>query len=178
MSPSNRGEEVSLAKQQNRDQGFWAPSPPLLHHTNIENFRPEQASDILPLSPRASSLAITDRSDCPNALSNESRNSLSFWRSPHESGSDQRPKQGNREKSKKLVSGLLRFFKTPLGVAVGIYGVLVVFWGAALVLILSGIYPMPNKRQQNLWVEYSSSVGVSSFPKELQTVDVPTTVRS
>jgi hypothetical protein len=45
-----------------------------------------------------------------------------------------------------------------MGFVVGIYGVLVVFWGAALVIILAGWIPMPNKWWQDRWVEICSQI--------------------
>ena len=63
-----------------------------------------------------------------------------------------------RDRIKKGLKGLWVFLKTPMGFVVGIYGVLVVFWGAALVIILAGWIPMPNKWWQDRWVEICSQI--------------------
>ena len=63
-----------------------------------------------------------------------------------------------RDRIKKGLKGLWVFLKTPMGFIVGIYGVLVVFWGAALVIILAGWIPMPNKWWQDRWVEICSQI--------------------
>lgn len=49
------------------------------------------------------------------------------------------------------------FLKTPLGIVVGLYGFLVVVWGAALVIILAGWTPM-TRNTQDIWVEICSQV--------------------
>ena len=50
------------------------------------------------------------------------------------------------------------FLKTPMGVATAIYGVLVVFWGAAIIFFLAGWIPVANKWWQDRWVEISSQI--------------------
>ena len=58
---------------------------------------------------------------------------------------------------RKSLDDLGRFLKTPLGILVGLYGILVVAWGAALVIILAGWTPM-TKNTQDIWVEVCSQV--------------------
>lgn len=77
----------------------------------------------------------------------------------HLSGAEEAKEKKKKDNLKKVWIGLVQFLRTPLGVAVAIYGVLVVFWGAALVLILMGAVPMSNK-QQHLWVEVCSCAPV------------------
>ncbi|WVQ79534.1 hypothetical protein IAT38_001633 [Cryptococcus sp. DSM 104549] len=63
-----------------------------------------------------------------------------------------------REKLKRGLQGLWTFLKTPMGVITAIYGFLVVFWGAAIVLFLLGWIPTNSKNTQDVWVEISSQV--------------------
>lgn len=63
-----------------------------------------------------------------------------------------------REKIKMGLKGLWTFLKTPMGIATGIYGILVVFWGAALVLFLLGWIPTSDKWWQDRWVEICSQI--------------------
>jgi hypothetical protein len=65
--------------------------------------------------------------------------------------------KGKKAVIKKALQDLWVFLKTPLGFVVGIYGFLVVVWGAALVIILAGWTPM-TKRTQDIWVEVCSQV--------------------
>ncbi|KAJ9115729.1 hypothetical protein QFC24_006912 [Naganishia onofrii] len=65
--------------------------------------------------------------------------------------------KGKKAVVKKALQDLWVFLKTPLGFVVGIYGFLVVVWGAALVIILAGWTPM-TKRTQDIWVEVCSQV--------------------
>lgn len=54
------------------------------------------------------------------------------------------------------LKGLWAFLKTPMGVIVGIYGFLVVFWGAAIVIFLAGWIPMNSTNTKDIWVGTSS----------------------
>ncbi|KIJ56603.1 hypothetical protein M422DRAFT_238225 [Sphaerobolus stellatus SS14] len=65
-------------------------------------------------------------------------------------------KKDNRLKQTAL--GVWSFLKTPMGIIVGIYGLLVVFWGAALVLFLAGWIPTSSKDRQGFWVEVCSQI--------------------
>ncbi|KAJ9091285.1 hypothetical protein QFC21_007274 [Naganishia friedmannii] len=67
------------------------------------------------------------------------------------------PPKGKKAVVKKALQDLWIFLKTPLGFVVGIYGFLVVVWGAALVIILAGWTPM-TKNTQDIWVEICSQV--------------------
>lgn len=63
-----------------------------------------------------------------------------------------------REKAKRALRGLWAFLKTPMGIVTGIYGFLVAFWGAALVLFLLGWIKTPNKHWKDKWVEICSQI--------------------
>jgi hypothetical protein len=66
-------------------------------------------------------------------------------------------RQKKKEKAKAMLSGLWTYLKTPMGVVTAIYGFLVVFWGAAIVLFLLGWIPTNSKNTQDIWVgEYPS----------------------
>lgn len=47
-------------------------------------------------------------------------------------------KKSKKEWLKRSLKGVWAFLKTPMGIITGIYGFMVVFWGAALVLFLLG----------------------------------------
>lgn len=59
---------------------------------------------------------------------------------------------------KKIGKGVWAFIKTPIGIFFLVYGILVVFWGAALVLILATAIPMPSQNTRDYWVEISSQI--------------------
>ncbi|KAF9055465.1 hypothetical protein BDZ89DRAFT_937908 [Hymenopellis radicata] len=61
-------------------------------------------------------------------------------------------------KIKRTLRGVWSFLKTPMGIIVGIYGFLVVFWGAAIVFFLAKIINFHNENTQGFWVEVSSQV--------------------
>lgn len=67
-------------------------------------------------------------------------------------------KQKRKEKIKAGLRGLWAFLKTPMGMVTAIYGFLVAFWGAAIVLFLLNWIPTSSKNQQDIWVEISSQV--------------------
>jgi len=50
------------------------------------------------------------------------------------------------------------FLKTPLGIAFGIYGFLVVFWGSALVFFLAKWINLHNQSTQDFWVEICEQI--------------------
>ncbi|KAL7421280.1 hypothetical protein Q5752_004165 [Cryptotrichosporon argae] len=54
--------------------------------------------------------------------------------------------------------GVWAFVKTPMGAFTAVYGFLVAFWGAAIVLFLLGWIPTSSKYRQDVWVEISSQV--------------------
>lgn len=70
--------------------------------------------------------------------------------------------QNKRQRSwialKRMVSGAWAFLKTPLGIVFGIYGFLVVFWGAALVLILLKWIKIEPIQQYRIWIEICSQI--------------------
>ncbi|KAF8826840.1 hypothetical protein HHX47_DHR5000618 [Lentinula edodes] len=63
-----------------------------------------------------------------------------------------------RDKIRRTLKGVWSFLKTPLGIVTGIYGFLVVFWGAAIVVFLLKIINFHNANTQGFWVEVSSQV--------------------
>jgi hypothetical protein len=63
-----------------------------------------------------------------------------------------------KDKFRRAMRGLWAFLKTPMGAITAIYGFLVAFWGAAIVLFLLGWIPTSSKNQQDIWVEISSQV--------------------
>ncbi|CAK9781702.1 hypothetical protein CC85DRAFT_324772 [Cutaneotrichosporon oleaginosum] len=67
-------------------------------------------------------------------------------------------RQQRKAKLKASLKGLWVYLKTPMGVITAIYGFLVVFWGAAIVLFLLGWIPTSSKDTQDKWVEISSQV--------------------
>ncbi|BEI84861.1 hypothetical protein CcaverHIS002_0502620 [Cutaneotrichosporon cavernicola] len=67
-------------------------------------------------------------------------------------------RQERKEKLKAALKGLWAYLKTPMGVVTAIYGFLVVFWGAAIVLFLLGWIPTSSRNTQDIWIEISSQV--------------------
>ncbi|KAF5344065.1 hypothetical protein D9758_008854 [Tetrapyrgos nigripes] len=63
-----------------------------------------------------------------------------------------------RARIQRTLRGVWSFLKTPLGVIAAIYGFLVVFWGAAIVIFLVKIINFHNANTQGFWVEVSSQV--------------------
>ncbi|KAG1768118.1 hypothetical protein EDD22DRAFT_257356 [Suillus occidentalis] len=68
-----------------------------------------------------------------------------------------------RSKVKRTLQGVWSFLKTPMGIITGIYGFLVVFWGAALVLFLLKWINLHNANTQGFWVEVCSQVESVKF---------------
>ncbi|PLW13611.1 hypothetical protein PCANC_16318 [Puccinia coronata f. sp. avenae] len=76
---------------------------------------------------------------------------------------------------KRLAEGVRAFIITPIGIIITIYGILVVFWGAALVLILLGWLKITPHEKYRLWVEICSQVlnglftipGLGLFPSRI-----------
>lgn len=68
-----------------------------------------------------------------------------------------------RSKVKRTLQGVWSFLKTPMGIITGIYGFLVVFWGAALVLFLLKWINLHNANTQGFWVEVCSQVVCGLF---------------
>ncbi|KAG1755596.1 hypothetical protein EDB19DRAFT_1842996 [Suillus lakei] len=68
-----------------------------------------------------------------------------------------------RSKVKRTLQGVWSFLKTPMGIITGIYGFLVVFWGAALVLFLLRWINLHNANTQGFWVEVCSQVECGLF---------------
>ena len=67
-------------------------------------------------------------------------------------------KRTKKEIAAQVWKGFVAFAKTPSGVFFVAYGFLVVFWGAALVLILARAIPMPSDYRRNVWVEICSQI--------------------
>lgn len=63
-----------------------------------------------------------------------------------------------KDKVRSALRGLGAYLRTPMGIATAIYGFLVAFWGAAIVLFLLGWIPTSSKHAQDVWVEISSQV--------------------
>jgi len=61
-------------------------------------------------------------------------------------------------KLRRTMRGVWSFLKTPMGIIAAIYGFLVVFWGAAIVLFLTKMINLHNDYRQGLWVEISSQI--------------------
>jgi hypothetical protein len=53
---------------------------------------------------------------------------------------------------KRTGAGVWSFVKTPMGFVTAVYGFLVVFWGAAIVLFLLGWIPTNSKNTKDIWV--------------------------
>ncbi|KAG1752692.1 uncharacterized protein EDB91DRAFT_1195701 [Suillus paluster] len=68
-----------------------------------------------------------------------------------------------RAKVERTLQGVWSFLKTPMGIITGIYGFLVVFWGAALVLFLLKWINLHNANTQGFWVEVSSQIECGLF---------------
>lgn len=66
-------------------------------------------------------------------------------------------------KARRTFMGVWSFLKTPMGIITGIYGFLVVFWGAAIVIFLVKIINFHNANTQGFWVEVSSQVETGLF---------------
>ncbi|KAI9466894.1 hypothetical protein BJY52DRAFT_1235073 [Lactarius psammicola] len=63
-----------------------------------------------------------------------------------------------KQKFKRVMKGVWAFLKTPLGIAFGIYGFLVVFWGTALVFFLAKWIDLGNTTTQDFWVEVCEQI--------------------
>ncbi|EGO02180.1 hypothetical protein SERLA73DRAFT_86408 [Serpula lacrymans var. lacrymans S7.3] len=63
-----------------------------------------------------------------------------------------------RAKFRRIMRGVWSFLKTPIGILVGIYGFLVVFWGAGLVVLLAKWINLHNDNTQGFWIEVASQI--------------------
>ncbi|TFY83946.1 hypothetical protein EWM64_g71 [Hericium alpestre] len=63
-----------------------------------------------------------------------------------------------RDKFRRIMQGVWSFLKTPMGICVGIYGVLVVFWGAGIVFFLAKMINLHNYDLQQFWIEICSQI--------------------
>ncbi|KNZ50259.1 uncharacterized protein VP01_451g1 [Puccinia sorghi] len=80
-----------------------------------------------------------------------------------------------RQQIKRLAQGIRAFIITPIGIIITIYAILVVFWGAALVLILLGWIKIKPKEKYRIWIEICSQVlnglftipGIGLFPSRI-----------
>jgi len=68
-----------------------------------------------------------------------------------------------RDWFRRTLKGVWSFLKTPLGILTGIYGFLVVFWGAAIVIFLIKIINFHNANTRGFWIEVSSQVENALF---------------
>ncbi|EPT03734.1 hypothetical protein FOMPIDRAFT_1158598 [Fomitopsis schrenkii] len=68
-----------------------------------------------------------------------------------------------RDRLRRVMRGVWSFVKTPLGVVTAIYGLLVVFWGTALVLFLARFINVHNDNTQNFWVEVCQQIETGLF---------------
>ncbi|KAF9569301.1 hypothetical protein CPC08DRAFT_623509 [Agrocybe pediades] len=66
-------------------------------------------------------------------------------------------------KIRRTLMGVWSFLKTPMGIITGIYGFLVVFWGAAIVIFLARIINLHNPSTQGFWIEVSSQIETGLF---------------
>ena len=71
--------------------------------------------------------------------------------------------QDKRSKLKRAGKGLWTFVKTPMGFITAVYGFLVAFWGAAIVLFLLGWIPTSSKYRKDVWVGEWSFLLLWSF---------------
>ncbi|KAA1121140.1 hypothetical protein PGTUg99_018363 [Puccinia graminis f. sp. tritici] len=84
-------------------------------------------------------------------------------------------KPPRRQQINRLIKGFKAFVCTPIGILFTIYGFLVVFWGAALVLILLGWLKITPQKNYRIWVEICSQVlnglftipGIGLFPSRI-----------
>ncbi|KAF9476510.1 hypothetical protein BDN70DRAFT_812160 [Pholiota conissans] len=66
-------------------------------------------------------------------------------------------------KFRRTLMGVWSFLKTRQSIITGIYGFLVVFWGAAIVIFLARIINFHNPNTQGFWVEVSSQIETGLF---------------
>jgi multidrug resistance efflux pump len=79
---------------------------------------------------------------------------------------------------RQTMQGVWEFLKTPKGIITAVYGFLVVFWGAAIVLFLTKIINLHDANKQGLWVEISSQVENGKFkPLPLQRSRLSLTIK-
>lgn len=63
-----------------------------------------------------------------------------------------------RQRIRRILRGVWTFVKTPMGFITAVYGFLVAFWGAAIVLFLLGWIKTGSSENKDIWVEISSQV--------------------
>ncbi|TCD68204.1 hypothetical protein EIP91_011376 [Steccherinum ochraceum] len=68
-----------------------------------------------------------------------------------------------RDKFRRTMRGVWSFLKTPMGILVGIYGFLIVFWGAGIVLFLAKMINLHNDITQGFWVELCQQIETGLF---------------
>lgn len=68
-----------------------------------------------------------------------------------------------RDRARRIARGVWDFVKTPVGFCTALYGFLVAFWGAAIVIFLIKIINLHNADLQGFWVEVSSQVTNALF---------------
>ncbi|KAF8663414.1 hypothetical protein AX16_000986 [Volvariella volvacea WC 439] len=61
-------------------------------------------------------------------------------------------------KFRRTLLGILSFIQTPMGIVTAVYGFLVVFWGAAIVMFASKIIDLHDPGLQGFWIEVSSQI--------------------
>jgi len=64
---------------------------------------------------------------------------------------------------RRTARGIWSFLKTPQGFITAIYGFLVAFWGAAIIIFLGKLINLHNSDTQGFWVEVSSQVENALF---------------
>ncbi|KAG8925645.1 hypothetical protein FRC01_009883 [Tulasnella sp. 417] len=69
-----------------------------------------------------------------------------------------------RDRARRVARGVWDFVKTPVGFCTALYGFLVAFWGAAIVIFLAKIINLHNADLQGFWVEVSSQVTNGRLP--------------
>ncbi|KAI0307282.1 hypothetical protein B0F90DRAFT_1932074 [Multifurca ochricompacta] len=63
-----------------------------------------------------------------------------------------------KQKFRRVMKGVWAFLRTPLGIAFGIYGFLVVFWGTAIVFFLAKWINLHNQTTQDFWEEVTQQI--------------------
>ncbi|KAI0723244.1 hypothetical protein C8Q76DRAFT_722203 [Earliella scabrosa] len=83
----------------------------------------------------------------------------------HENALDQHVEDvlRKRDRFRRVMQGVWSFVKTPLGFITAIYGFLVVFWGAGIVLFLAKMINLHDEIKQGFWVELCQQVETGLF---------------
>lgn len=114
-----------------------------------------------PLTSRVTAPAnipLADLSDKKETFDDELSESAEDISQEHELDQHVRKVLERKQKIRRGLRGLWAYLKTPMGAITAIYGFLVAFWGAAIVLFLLGWIPTSSKDTKDKWVEISSQV--------------------